>query len=125
LVRLGKRLLMTQQITTPANWQPGEKVIVHPSVQGEKVKELFGDKVETVYVGCAVLLDSLFQVSRFRSLRHVGFTLAAPVSSPLPSAFSHFMILLRVRSASILLPHPHSITPYSLTPSVLHNPSPP
>ncbi|GFZ51985.1 1-Cys peroxiredoxin [Saitozyma sp. JCM 24511] len=37
------------KITTPANWQPGEKVIVHPSVQGEKVKELFGDKVETVY----------------------------------------------------------------------------
>jgi hypothetical protein len=25
-------------------------VIVHPSVQGEKVKELFGDDVETVYV---------------------------------------------------------------------------
>ncbi|ODN96285.1 hypothetical protein I350_08302 [Cryptococcus amylolentus CBS 6273] len=26
-----------------------DKVIVHPSVQGEKVKELFGDDVETVY----------------------------------------------------------------------------
>jgi hypothetical protein len=38
------------KITTPANWQPGQKVIVHPSVQGEKVKELFGDNVETVYV---------------------------------------------------------------------------
>ncbi|WVQ80935.1 hypothetical protein IAT38_003042 [Cryptococcus sp. DSM 104549] len=37
------------KITTPANWQPGEKVIVHPSVQGEKVKELFGDDVQTVY----------------------------------------------------------------------------
>ena len=37
------------KITTPANWQKGDKVIVHPSVQGEKVKELFGDKVETVY----------------------------------------------------------------------------
>ncbi|WWD22539.1 hypothetical protein CI109_107032 [Kwoniella shandongensis] len=37
------------KITTPANWQPGEKVIVHPSVQGEKVKELFGDDVDTVY----------------------------------------------------------------------------
>lgn len=40
------------------NWQPGEKVIVHPSVQGEKVKELFGDDVETVYVSalsCAAL----------------------------------------------------------------------
>ena len=37
------------KITTPANWQPGDKVIVHPSVQGEKVKELFGDDVETVY----------------------------------------------------------------------------
>ncbi|WVF65946.1 hypothetical protein IAT40_000684 [Kwoniella sp. CBS 6097] len=37
------------KITTPANWQPGQKVIVHPSVQGEKVKELFGDDVQTVY----------------------------------------------------------------------------
>ncbi|BEI86099.1 hypothetical protein CcaverHIS002_0603860 [Cutaneotrichosporon cavernicola] len=40
------------KITTPANWRtPGgtEKVIVHPSVQGEKVKELFGDDVEVVY----------------------------------------------------------------------------
>ncbi|KAK8845590.1 hypothetical protein IAR55_006306 [Kwoniella newhampshirensis] len=37
------------KITTPANWQPGEKVIVHPSVQSEKVKELFGDDVDTVY----------------------------------------------------------------------------
>ncbi len=41
------------KITTPANWRtPGgtDKVIVHPSVQGEKVKELFGDDVEVVYV---------------------------------------------------------------------------
>ena len=38
------------KITTPANWKRGDKVIVHPSVQGAKVKELFGDKVETVYV---------------------------------------------------------------------------
>jgi len=37
------------KITTPANWTPGQKVIVHPSVQGEKVKELFGDDVDTVY----------------------------------------------------------------------------
>ncbi|KAL7418684.1 peroxiredoxin 1 [Cryptotrichosporon argae] len=37
------------KITTPANWQKGDKVIVHPSVQGEKVKELFGDNVDTVY----------------------------------------------------------------------------
>ncbi|WWC85860.1 uncharacterized protein L201_000727 [Kwoniella dendrophila CBS 6074] len=37
------------KITTPANWQKGDDVIVHPSVQGEKVKELFGDDVRTVY----------------------------------------------------------------------------
>lgn len=28
---------------------------MHPSVQGEKVKELFGDDVETVYVSLSVL----------------------------------------------------------------------
>lgn len=41
------------KITTPANWHlPGgpDKVIIHPSVQGEQVKELFGDDVETVFV---------------------------------------------------------------------------
>jgi hypothetical protein len=38
-----------KKITTPANWTPGDKVIVHPSVQGEAVKELFGDNVETVF----------------------------------------------------------------------------
>ncbi|KAK6905265.1 thiol-specific antioxidant protein 3 [Kwoniella mangroviensis CBS 8886] len=37
------------KITTPANWKKGDDVIVHPSVQGEKVKELFGDDVKTVY----------------------------------------------------------------------------
>lgn len=37
-------------IPTVANWQKGDDVIVHPSVQGEKVKELFGDNVKTVYV---------------------------------------------------------------------------
>ena len=61
------------KITTPANWKKGDKVgafligekraeklipmpqvIVHPSVQGEKVKELFGDNVETVYVSVAL-----------------------------------------------------------------------
>ncbi|KAK4689410.1 glutaredoxin/glutathione-dependent peroxiredoxin, partial [Tremellales sp. Uapishka_1] len=36
------------KITTPANWTPGEKVIIAPSVQGAQVKELFGDDVETV-----------------------------------------------------------------------------
>lgn len=39
----------TLSTDTGSNWQPGDKVIVHPSVQGEKVKELFGDDVETVY----------------------------------------------------------------------------
>ncbi|WVN89218.1 uncharacterized protein L203_104436 [Cryptococcus depauperatus CBS 7841] len=37
------------KITTPANWKQGDDVIVHPSVQGEQVKELFGDHVKTVY----------------------------------------------------------------------------
>nr|XP_019014546.1 thiol-specific antioxidant protein 3 [Kwoniella pini CBS 10737]OCF53327.1 thiol-specific antioxidant protein 3 [Kwoniella pini CBS 10737] len=43
------------KITTPANWgvpingKTEERVIVHPSVQGEKVKELFGDDVDVVY----------------------------------------------------------------------------
>ncbi|KIR51120.1 thiol-specific antioxidant protein 3 [Cryptococcus gattii Ru294] len=45
------------RITTPANWhipdpktgQVEERVIVHPSVQGEEVKQLFGEDVETVY----------------------------------------------------------------------------
>ncbi|ODN88064.1 thiol-specific antioxidant protein 3 [Cryptococcus wingfieldii CBS 7118] len=37
------------KITTPADGKEVDKVIVHPSVQGEKVKELFGDDVETVY----------------------------------------------------------------------------
>lgn len=32
------------------NWNKGDDVIVHPSVQGDKVKELFGDDVKTVYV---------------------------------------------------------------------------
>ncbi|CAD6893509.1 unnamed protein product [Tilletia controversa] len=35
------------KITTPVNWQKGDKVIVHPSVQGEDVKKLFPD-VEVV-----------------------------------------------------------------------------
>ena len=43
------------KITTPANWKKGEDVIVHPSVQGEKVKELFGDDVKTVYVSHGAL----------------------------------------------------------------------
>ncbi|KAK1763004.1 thioredoxin-like protein [Phialemonium atrogriseum] len=29
------------KITTPINWTPGDDVIVHPSIQGEKAKELF------------------------------------------------------------------------------------
>ncbi|WVQ80169.1 hypothetical protein IAT38_002274 [Cryptococcus sp. DSM 104549] len=38
------------KVATPANWQPGEKVIIHPMIKGPKVKELFGDDVETVYL---------------------------------------------------------------------------
>ncbi|CAD6574364.1 MAG: hypothetical protein TREMPRED_001098 [Tremellales sp. Tagirdzhanova-0007] len=43
------------RITTPANWHVNvngkteDRVIVHPSVQGEEVQKLFGDKVDTVY----------------------------------------------------------------------------
>ncbi|WFD29489.1 peroxiredoxin 1 [Malassezia sp. CBS 17886] len=29
------------RVTTPANWTPGDKVIVHPSVQGEETEKLF------------------------------------------------------------------------------------
>ena len=51
ILRVIKSLQLGDQykITTPANWQPGEKVIIAPPVQGEQVKELFGDDVETVY----------------------------------------------------------------------------
>lgn len=31
------------RITTPVNWQKGDKVIIHPSVQGDDVKRLFPD----------------------------------------------------------------------------------
>lgn len=29
------------RITTPVNWQPGEDVIVHPSVKDDEAKKLF------------------------------------------------------------------------------------
>lgn len=31
------------KVTTPVNWQKGDKVIIHPSVQGDDVKRLFPD----------------------------------------------------------------------------------
>lgn len=31
------------KITTPANWTPGSKVIVHPSVKTEDAKKIFGN----------------------------------------------------------------------------------
>ena len=37
------------RITTPANWQPGGKVIVHPSVSNEEADKLFNN-VEHVTV---------------------------------------------------------------------------
>ncbi|GAA6064585.1 hypothetical protein JCM10212_003761, partial [Sporobolomyces blumeae] len=37
------------KITTPANWQPGGKVIVHPSVKTEDAKEMFPNGVDVVY----------------------------------------------------------------------------
>lgn len=35
-------------IATPANWVQGEKVMILPDADKEKIKELFGDNVETV-----------------------------------------------------------------------------
>ncbi|BGP62559.1 peroxiredoxin 1 [Rhodotorula toruloides] len=37
------------KITTPANWQPGEKVIVHPSVKTEDARKIFPNEVQEVY----------------------------------------------------------------------------
>ncbi|ORY84068.1 thioredoxin-like protein [Leucosporidium creatinivorum] len=34
------------KITTPANWTPGSKVIVHPSVSTEKAREIFPNPIE-------------------------------------------------------------------------------
>eukprot|EP01112_Ceratiomyxa_fruticulosa_P009178 TRINITY_DN2392_c0_g4_i2.p2 TRINITY_DN2392_c0_g4~~TRINITY_DN2392_c0_g4_i2.p2 ORF type:complete len:112 (+),score=26.11 TRINITY_DN2392_c0_g4_i2:457-792(+) len=32
-----------KKVTTPANWTPGEKIIIHPSVSDEEAKKLFGE----------------------------------------------------------------------------------
>ncbi|GEM09811.1 AMMECR1 domain containing protein [Rhodotorula toruloides] len=37
------------KITTPANWQPGEKVIVHPSVKTEDARKIFPNEVQEIY----------------------------------------------------------------------------
>ncbi|GAA5983664.1 hypothetical protein JCM11641_000926 [Rhodosporidiobolus odoratus] len=37
------------KITTPANWQPGQRVIVHPSVPTPEAKKIFPNEVEEVY----------------------------------------------------------------------------
>jgi alkyl hydroperoxide reductase subunit AhpC len=34
------------RVTTPANWTPGSKVIVHPSVSTEEAHKLFPNGVE-------------------------------------------------------------------------------
>ncbi|KAG0146866.1 hypothetical protein CROQUDRAFT_656860 [Cronartium quercuum f. sp. fusiforme G11] len=34
------------RITTPANWKPGQKVIIHPSVSNEEAKTLFPKGIE-------------------------------------------------------------------------------
>lgn len=31
------------RVTTPVNWQKGDRAIIHPSVQGDDVKRLFPD----------------------------------------------------------------------------------
>jgi len=36
-------LTNNRSVTTPANWQPGQDVIVAPNVSDDKAKELFGD----------------------------------------------------------------------------------
>jgi alkyl hydroperoxide reductase subunit AhpC len=38
------------KVVTPADWKRGDPVIIHNSVQGDQVKELFGDDVNAVYV---------------------------------------------------------------------------
>ena len=53
---------------TRADWNRGDRVIVHPSVQGEKVKELFGDNVETVYVSEILPRFRVLHFSRFLGL---------------------------------------------------------
>lgn len=66
------------KITTPANWRVGggdDKVIIHPSVQGEKVKELFGDDVETVYV-------SIPQLCALSRVADPSPTSASPLTLP-------------------------------------------
>jgi len=35
--------LSAKSVTTPANWKQGDDVIVHPSIDDDKAKELFGD----------------------------------------------------------------------------------
>ncbi|GAA5850444.1 hypothetical protein JCM8547_001877 [Rhodosporidiobolus lusitaniae] len=40
------------KITTPANWQPGDRVIVHPSVSTEDAKKIFPGEVEESPTGC-------------------------------------------------------------------------
>ncbi|GAA5950632.1 hypothetical protein JCM3765_000556 [Sporobolomyces pararoseus] len=37
------------KVTTPANWTPGDKVIVHPSVKTEDAEKIFKNGVEVVY----------------------------------------------------------------------------
>jgi len=32
-----------KKVTTPANWKPGDEVIVHPAVNDKQAKELFGE----------------------------------------------------------------------------------
>ena len=45
LLRVIDSLQLTdrKKVTTPANWNPGEDVIVAPTVTDEKAKELFGE----------------------------------------------------------------------------------
>jgi alkyl hydroperoxide reductase subunit AhpC len=40
------------KITTPANWTPGGKVIVHPSVSTEDARKIFPNPIDVVKPYC-------------------------------------------------------------------------
>lgn len=80
------------RITTPVNWQPGQKVIVHPSVKsGEEAEKLFPG-YETVKVGYfPALLVELLDAWLTLSGLHVSRTCVSqrtPLPGP-PPKWSH------------------------------------
>eukprot|EP01111_Echinosteliopsis_oligospora_P000309 TRINITY_DN10294_c0_g1_i1.p1 TRINITY_DN10294_c0_g1~~TRINITY_DN10294_c0_g1_i1.p1 ORF type:complete len:216 (+),score=45.24 TRINITY_DN10294_c0_g1_i1:183-830(+) len=48
------QLSSKQRVTTPANWKQGDEVIIHPAVEDDEAKKLFGDfKTLTPYLRMA------------------------------------------------------------------------